>query len=108
MNKPQGTWTKETPKEWGLYWVLQEGYKQELANAGHPPIVLLMHFPRNGELEEYWGVRLLAGCFFHHHGSMSSIWAKDPTLEWMLDHYDIKGWQKLEPPALPEEGGETQ
>ena len=94
----------EVPSKRGLYWVLQSGYKQERSDAGHPPLVQLMFFPRNGDEEEYWSVRLLSGFFFHHHGSMSSVWAKDPTLEWMLDHYDIQGWRRVDVPALP--GGE--
>ena len=100
----QPKWTKETPTEEGFYWVLQEGYKRELSNSGYPPLVELLFRPRNGGIEEYWIVRLLAGGFFSSCGAMYSIWDTDPKLEWVLANYDIKGWQKIETPALPEEG----
>ena len=54
-----------------------------------------MFFPRDGDRAEFWRVRLLAGCFFHHHGAMLSVWANEPTSEWMLDNYSIKN-KKME------------
>lgn len=105
-NAPQ--WTSEAPTEEGIYWVLQSGYKQELASAGHLPLVQLKHFPQDGDRDEFWRVRLLAGAFFHRNGSMFSVWAKEPELEWMLGSYDIRGWLKVKLPALPEEGRKNE